>query len=97
MAKRIRSAIKKHRQNLKKKARNVHMLSLLKTIIKEADAAIKAKDVAKSLETLRIAESTLKRAASRGIIHKRTASRSVSRLSKKVYELTKKPLNSAEV
>jgi small subunit ribosomal protein S20 len=73
------------------------MLSLLKTIIKEADAAIKAKDVAKSLETLRIAESTLKRAASRGIIHKRTASRSVSRLSKKVYELTKKPLNSAEV
>ncbi len=89
MAKRIRSAIKKNRQSLKRKARNVHMLSLLKNIIKEADAAIKAQDVTKSLEILKIAESTLKRAASKGIIHKRTASRSVSRLSKRVYELTK--------
>ncbi|MCI0453812.1 MAG: 30S ribosomal protein S20 [Candidatus Dadabacteria bacterium] len=89
MAKRIRSAIKKNRQSLKRRARNVHMLSLLKTITKEADAAIKAQDVTKSLEILKIAESTLKKAASKGIIHKRTASRSVSRLSKRVYELTK--------
>jgi small subunit ribosomal protein S20 len=90
MAKRIRSAIKKHRQSLKRGARNVHMLSLLKTLVKEVNSAIKAMDITKSLEGLKIAESTLKKAASKGIIHKRTASRTVSRLSRKVYELNKK-------
>ncbi len=90
MAKRIRSAIKKHRQSLKRRFRNVHMLSFLKTLTKEVNTAIESKDVTKSLEALRIAEATLNKAASKGIIHKRTASRNVSRLSKKVYGLSKK-------
>ncbi len=89
MAKRIRSAIKKHRQSLKRRVRNVHMLSLLKTLVKEVNTAIESKDVTKSLEALRIAESALNKAASKGIIHKRTASRNVSRLSKNVYGLSK--------
>ncbi|HEY7534979.1 MAG TPA: 30S ribosomal protein S20 [Thermodesulfobacteriota bacterium] len=89
MAKRIRSAIKKHRQSLKRRVKNANMLSLLKTLLKEANSAIKAKDLAKSIKALKIAETMLKKAVSKGIIHKRTASRTVSRLSKKVYELNK--------
>ena len=90
MAKRIRSAIKKHRQSSKRRLRNVHMLSLLKTLVKGVNSAIDAKDLTKSLEALKIAEVTFKKAASKRMIHKRTASRNVSKLSKKVYELSKK-------
>ena len=90
MAKRIRSAIKKHRQSSKRRLRNVHMLSLIKTLVKGVNSAIDAKDLTKSLEALKIAEVTFKKAASKRMIHKRTASRNVSRLSKKVYELNKK-------
>src|SRR3989304_7873143 len=89
MAKRIRSAIKKHRQSLKKRLRNVHMLTLLKTLVKAVNNAVEAKDLTKSLEALKIAEVTFKKAASEGMIPNRTASRNVSRLSKKVYELSK--------
>lgn len=89
MAKRIRSAVKKHRQSLRKKVRNVHLRSILKTVIKELNAAIGAKDLTKSQEALKFTVSTLNKAASKGVIHKKTASRHVARLSKKVHELSK--------
>ena len=89
MAKRIRSAIKKHHQSLKKRIRNVHIRSVLKTVIKELNTAIEAKDLTKSQEALKFTVSTLNKAASKGVIHKKTASRNVARLSKKVYELSR--------
>jgi small subunit ribosomal protein S20 len=89
MAKRIRSGIKKYRQSLKRRARNVHIRSVLKTIIKELNIAIEAKDLAKSQEALRSTVSALSKAASKGVINKRTASRNVARLSKKVHDLSK--------
>jgi small subunit ribosomal protein S20 len=91
MAKRIRSAIKKHRQSLKRKARNMHVRSTLKSLAKDLNSAIEEKDSAKSKEFLKTMISTLDKAASKGIIHKKTASRSISRLSKRVYELSKSP------
>ncbi len=89
MAKRIRSAIKKHRQSLKRRARNIHIRSFLKTVIKELNAAIEAKDLAKSQEALKSTVSALSKAASKGVINKRTVSRNVARLSKKVHDLSK--------
>jgi small subunit ribosomal protein S20 len=89
MAKRIRSAIKKHRQSLKRRARNIHIRSFLKTVIKELNAAIEAKDLAKSQEALKSTVSALSKAASKGVINKRTVSRNVARLSKKVHALSK--------
>lgn len=89
MAKRIRSAVKKHHQSLKRRVRNVHLRSVIKTVIKELNAAIEAKDLTKSQEALKFTVSTLNKAASKGVIHKKTASRSVARLSKKVHELSK--------
>jgi small subunit ribosomal protein S20 len=89
MAKRTRSAVKKHRQSLKRRIRNVHVRSHLKTLIKEVNVAIEAKDLTKSREALRVVEAALHKAASKGIIHKRSAARYISRLSKKVYALSK--------
>jgi small subunit ribosomal protein S20 len=91
MAKRIRSAIKKHRQSLKRKARNMHVRSTLKSLAKDLNSAIEGKDLAKSKEFLKTTTAALDKAASKGIIHKKTASRSIGRLSKRVYELEKSP------
>jgi len=89
MAKRIRSAIKKHRQSLKRKVRNMHARSTLKTLVKELNTAIEQKNLTGSQEALKSVISALDRAASKGVIHKRTASRSIGRFSKRVHELSK--------
>lgn len=89
MAKRIRSAIKKHRQSLKRKARNLNYRSRLKTLSKGIDNAIENRDLARSQEILKTAISVFSKAATKGVIHKRTASRNVSRFSKNVYNLSK--------
>ena len=88
MAKRIRSAIKKHRQNIKRRIRNVQVRSALKTLIKDLNTAIEGKDLAKSREVLKSMISALDKASSKGVIHKKTASRSIGRLSKKVHHLS---------
>lgn len=76
------SAMKRHRQSVKRKARNRHILSRMKTSVKEARAAIASgrKDaVSKNLsDTISI----LHKAASKGVIPKKRASRLSSRLAK---------------
>ncbi|HSE84248.1 MAG TPA: 30S ribosomal protein S20 [Thermodesulfobacteriota bacterium] len=89
MAKRTPSAVKKHRQSLKRRERNKSTITLLRTLSKKANAAIESGDPAKSEEALRNLESALDKAASKGIIHKRNASRHVARYSKKVHNISK--------
>jgi len=89
MAKRTPSALKKHRQSLKRRERNRSVRSLLKTLSKKASAAIESGDLAKSKEALRALESAFDKAASKGIVHKKNASRHVARFSKKVHNLSK--------
>jgi len=88
MAKRIRSAIKKHRQSLRKRTRNVKIRSALKTLAKDLNTSIEEKDLAKAGELLKSTISALDRASSKGVIHKRTASRSIGRLSRRVNSLS---------
>jgi small subunit ribosomal protein S20 len=88
MAKRIRSAIKKHRQSIKRKIRNVQVRSALKTLVKDLNAAIELRDLAKSREFLKLTIAALGRASSKGVIHKKTASRTSGRLSKRVHSLS---------
>jgi len=82
----IKSAEKRHRQSLKRRARNTHWRSTVKTAIKKArEATVTAaasKDPAKAKELVKAAERTLKKAASKGVIHARSASRHVARLAK---------------
>ena len=88
MALRIKSGIKKNRQNKKRNERNTMVRSALRTAIKNLLASVSEKDVNKSNELLKVVVKSLDKATSKGVIHKKTASRHISRLSKKVHELS---------
>jgi len=67
------------------KARRSRMRSYLRLV----EDAIAGGDKAKALNALRTAEPELMRAAQHGVIHKRTASRKVSRLTQQIGKLAK--------
>jgi small subunit ribosomal protein S20 len=62
----------------------------VKTAVKDVRSEIAAGAGEKSAELLRKATSVLERAGSKGVLHKKTASRKVSRLAKAVHKATKK-------
>jgi small subunit ribosomal protein S20 len=80
-----KSALKRNRQSLVRRERNRINRSKVKTVLKKVDAAIQVEDsVDKAREALIAAVPVIERAAVKGAFHKRTASRKVSRLTKKV-------------
>jgi small subunit ribosomal protein S20 len=78
----IKSQIKRNRSNAKHAQRNKAVRTSLKTSMKKVRVAVAEGDAevaqARSRETAR----ALDKAASRGIVHKRTAARRKSRLAK---------------
>lgn len=95
MALRIKSGLKRRRQNVKRRERNTVIKSDLKTQLKKLDAAVESGDLKTAEEILRETESKLKKAASKGVLKKKTASRKTGRLAKRVYELSKASAQSA--
>ncbi len=83
----IKSAKKRILVNRTKAARNKSIKSSVKTAIKKVDAAIAAKDAAAAKEALLAATSAIDKAASKGVYHKNTASRKISRLNLAVNKL----------
>ena len=79
-----KSALKRHRQSLKRRARNVAVKSSLKTTIKKVREAITQKDAGKAQELLVQTTIALDKAASKGVIHKNNAARRISRLAHSV-------------
>ncbi|GMU11203.1 MULTISPECIES: 30S ribosomal protein S20 [Corallococcus] len=77
-----KSAEKRHRQSLKRRARNVNVRTTVKDAVKSAREAIASKDGTKTTDALKAASKTLNKAASKGVLHKRTAARRISRLAK---------------
>lgn len=83
----IKSAKKRLRQNIVRRARNRAAKSSLRSQIKKLTAAIEAKDVATS-ETLFIAtQKKLDQAAAKRVIHRNAAARVKSRFSAKIKAL----------
>jgi small subunit ribosomal protein S20 len=82
-----KSAIKRDKQNKKRRMRNKNFKSLMKTKVKTALTAMGEKDAAKAQALLKETISTISKIASKGIIHKNTASRKISRLTKRVNTL----------
>ena len=76
----IKSAKKRILVNKKAELRNKSMKSKIKTLVKKVEAAIEAKDKAEAEKALQVAIKEISRAASKGIYHKNTASRKISRL-----------------
>jgi small subunit ribosomal protein S20 len=81
------STIKRERQTKARRARNQAVLSRLKTLLKKARTALEMKDSNKAQQTLSLAISALDKAASKGVIHKNKASRTISRLSRKYQQI----------
>ena len=83
-----KSAIKRHRQSEKKRLKNRQVKSVLHTQIKKANFEIKAGSAKPQDGAVRLAVKTLASAVTKGIMHKKTASRKISRLMKKAYTCT---------
>jgi len=81
------SAIKRSKQNEKRRVRNISIKSGVKTEIKTVIRALDTKDVEQSKAALTKAIPLIAKAAAKGIFHKKTASRKISRLTKKVNAL----------
>ncbi|MBQ8166973.1 MAG: 30S ribosomal protein S20 [Lachnospiraceae bacterium] len=60
--------------------RNKAIKSKVKTMIKKVEAAIVANDKAAAEAALKVATSEISKAASKGVYHKNTAARKISRL-----------------
>ena len=87
MANRHKSAIKRNRQNAKRQERNRIVRSRVKTEVRKVREAVASNDAAAAEAELRQAMKDLNKAASKGVLHPRNASRRIARLSKRVAAL----------
>jgi small subunit ribosomal protein S20 len=78
-----RSAEKRNRQASKRRVRNSAVRSTVKTAIKKVREAIAKNDPAVP-QLLKQATSTIDKAATKGVVHARAASRKVARLARAV-------------
>jgi small subunit ribosomal protein S20 len=74
------SAIKRQRQNEKRRLRNRAWRSRARTFVKKAREAISEPTGDDAVEATRLAIKELDKAASKGVIHRRNAARRKSRL-----------------
>lgn len=82
-----KDAIKRARQNTERRARNRHYRTMVRNRVKAVRDAVASGDVDAAQATLREAMSVLHRVAGKGVIHRNTAARSISRLNKMVKDL----------
>lgn len=83
----IKSAKKRILVNRTKADRNKAIKSGVKTSVKKVLVAVEANDKAAAKEALLVATATIDKAASKGVYHKNTASRKVSRLAQAVNKM----------
>ena len=79
----IKSAKKRILVNETKAARNKAIKSKVKTCVKKVETAVAKKDAA-AAEALKVAIVEINKAGSKGVYHKNTCSRKISRLTKAV-------------
>ena len=83
----IKSAKKGILVNETKAARNKAIKSKVKTAVKKVEAAVAAKDAETAKTALRAAIVEISKAGTKGVYHKKTVSRKISRLSKAVSSI----------
>jgi small subunit ribosomal protein S20 len=77
-----KSAIKRNRQNAIRNTRNSNIRSTLRTLVKKVRLAVAQNDAEAANNELARAIPYIDKAAAKGVIHKTTASRKISRLHK---------------
>lgn len=78
------SAKKMVRKIERRTARNRDQKTRMRTFVRRVDEAIAGGDKAAAETALRAAQPVIARAGQKGLMHKKTASRKISRLSKRV-------------
>ena len=81
------SAEKRHRQTLKRTAINRARESRLRTFVKKVETAIASGDKEAARAAFAAAEPELRRGVSKGVAHRNTVSRKLSRLSARIKAL----------
>ena len=79
----IKSAEKRVNVSSRRTLRNVSLKSALRTTIKKFESALGQSDVDQARVALKLANRALDKAATKGIIHRNTASRKKSRLTRR--------------
>ncbi|MEJ2201690.1 MAG: 30S ribosomal protein S20 [Desulfuromonadaceae bacterium] len=82
-----KSAVKRNKQNVTRNARNTHIRSTMRTYVKQVREAVASGDVEAAKVAVERATPFIDKAATKGVIHKATASRKISRLQKLVNSL----------
>ena len=84
----IKSAKKRILVNETKAARNKAIKSKVKTCVKKVETAVANKDAALAADALKVAIVEINKAGSKGVYHKNTCARKVSRLEKAVNAIS---------
>lgn len=82
-----KSAEKRDRQSNARQERNVAAKSAIKTKVKTVLKAVEGNSKEKAAEALKATVPALAKAGAKGLIHKKNASRKISRLTRKVNSL----------
>jgi small subunit ribosomal protein S20 len=83
-----KSAFKRARQSEVRRIRNKSTKTRMKNIVKDVRLAVSEKSKESALTKLDTAKSIIDNAEKKGVIHKKTASRKISRLSKIVNAIS---------
>ena len=80
-------ARKRIRRNERRAEINGNRLGRIRTFVKKVEAAIASGDKSAAAEALKAAQPEMARGVARGVLHKNTVSRKLSRLTKRVASL----------
>jgi small subunit ribosomal protein S20 len=81
------SARKRIRQNIVRAARNQARKSRMRSFVKKVEAAIAGGDREAANTALREAQPEMQRAAGKGVIHKNTVARKLSRMTARIKQI----------
>ena len=79
-----KSALKRIRQSERRRKRNQHIRTQMRTMVKYCRDAFETGDQTKATDAFKVAEREIRRAATKGVIPKQRADRSISRLAKRL-------------
>jgi small subunit ribosomal protein S20 len=85
------SAIKRARQNEKRRLRNLQIKSTVKSSVKKVRVAVEGKDIEGAKKALSTVIPLIQKAHSKSVLHKNASARKISRLTRKVNSLAVVP------
>lgn len=84
-----KSSKKRIRRNARRADINKSRVSRIRTFIKKVESALSAGDIKEAETALKNAQPEINRGVSKGVLHKNTAARKLSRLSSRIKVLKK--------